>query len=231
MLSMYSILTVLFVPFTHAVVDNQHQNLALFQHNGASVLPITEINGIRYMILGKEVRGYWDDFCGKADAGENHCIKTAAREFMEEGLLEEVLGWDAQKTEDYISLNSENTEVVVCTSGGFSTFITSFDWTDLARNWFVSFHDKIQDTTLPRCKREKVTLCLVPFDECMDKIQKRKKGTNVFVKGFFYDEKTQKMKYFRSVWLRPFLVTKLFHYASDTIPVCTSDNDKVLFYS
>lgn len=208
--------------------------LDLIKHNGASVLPITNDGKNTYVLLGKETRGYWDDFCGKADPGENHSVITAGREFWEESLIKETIGWSLQKTTDYIKMTSTNTKRVICynnyisNTSCFTTYITYFDYQTIHKI-LHTFSTEIKNPKLPHCKQEKTKLCLVDLKDFFTKLKKAQSNNNIWVTAFVYDTKKNNFRKI-SIWLRPFLVQKLKQYASGTKPSLKTDSDKVIFY-
>ena len=208
-------------------------NFELLKHDGASVLPITMHNEKLYVVLGHETRGYWDDFGGKADPDENP-LQTAARELSEEMLLEEILGCSVQEVIDYVALENNNTQRIICYANPltsdycFTTYIT-FIPSNLITTIFQKFPQACVNLNLPLYKQEKTKLCLVGLENFFTVINQAKDTNAVFVKAFVLskDGKTLRAK---NIKLRPFLVQKLKQYASKEEPSRDMGDQKILFY-
>lgn len=100
-------------------------NLAEYECYSGSVLTTYTRNGELWALLPREAYGRkgkfgklhkYDDFSGSKDEGETHPIQTAAHEFLEEGNLPNVLGWNQAQTEDYIKPENGNTWMIVAYS-------------------------------------------------------------------------------------------------------------------
>jgi hypothetical protein len=209
-------------------------NFDLLKHNGASVLPITTMpNKKLYVVLGHETRGYWDDFGGKADPDENP-LQTAARELLEEMLLQETLGYSAQEVMNYVALDNNNTHRIICYANPltsdycFTTYITFIPF-NLITTIFQKFPQASTDPKLPSYKQEKTKLCLVSLEDFFTAINQAKNTNAVFVKAFV-SSKDGKALRAKKIKLRPFLVQKLKQYASKKEPSRDMGNQKILFY-
>lgn len=224
------------LPLADELYVPKENALDSFKHNGASVLPITEIAGVWYAVLGKEQRGYWDDFCGKADPGENHASLTAARELWEEGLFEEILDWSVEETQNYIQLDSDNTKVVLCYGNqifdntGFAVYVTYFPWDQVAKKLFSEFPKERNKKGLPHFKMEKIKLGLIPLDTLCSVIKKAKGSSFLYTDIKVYNAKKQKMVT-EAAWLRPFLVKKLELYMRGKSPSLLVKDSRILFYN
>lgn len=95
--------------------------LLTLNNGGGGVLPVTYINGVKYVLLGRESRndkygrgqGTWDSFAGGAKKGETTLWQTAGREGWEEMNALSILGFDLSKMTNYIDAKADNTEAVI----------------------------------------------------------------------------------------------------------------------
>src|ERR1700722_13297276 len=94
------------VPFVIAVAitcmfDIYPLRLSQFNYGSASVFPVYTYRNVQYGILGRE-------------AGEDHPLITAAREWNEEGLVDKITGLSELKIQDLIDIDkSDNTECII----------------------------------------------------------------------------------------------------------------------
>lgn len=96
---------------------------------GAGVLPITDINGVKYVVLGEESTGSgWSLFGGRNDQAEQP-LTLAARECWEEMNADITLGMTAKDMYNYV--NSDNTEEIIALHHGdqkfYTCYVTRFD--------------------------------------------------------------------------------------------------------
>jgi hypothetical protein len=99
------------------VGKEQTFRLSQFDHKSAAVLPTFTHRNIKWAILSREAYGNskytYDAFSGGKDQGETNPIQTAAHEFLQEAILEQVLDWDLVDAETFIDPDNEYTWVVV----------------------------------------------------------------------------------------------------------------------
>lgn len=142
------LLSIFIVLYAFFLTDLYALKLADFKFGAASVLPFYIKGQIKYVILSSEQKGdhkgMYDDFSGSRDAGENHPIITAAREFHEEAMLEEATGLTLEETINYIDIEqTNNTEYIIAyttpTNKGRVTYIVDFnDYAEALINNFYS---------------------------------------------------------------------------------------------
>lgn len=142
------LLSIFIVLHTFFSTDLYALKLTDFKFGAASVLPFYIKDQIKYVILSSEQRGdhkgTYDDFSGSRDAGENHPIITAAREFHEEAMLEGTTGLTLEETINYIDIEqTNNTEYIIAyttpTNKGRVTYIVDFnDYAEALINNFYS---------------------------------------------------------------------------------------------
>ena len=127
-------------------------NLAKYECYSGSVLTTYTRNGELWALLPREAYGRkgkfgklhkYDDFSGSKDEGETHPMQTAAHEFLEEGNLPNVLGWDQAQTEDYIKPENGNT-------------------------WKIIVYSKDKDLCDPHSKAIRNVTYIVHFDKHID---------------------------------------------------------------
>jgi len=99
----------------------QSFELADYNHFSAAVLPTFTRRNIKWAILSREGYGRakkhtYDAFSGGKDKGETHPVQTAAHEFLQEAILEPILGWDLETTEKFIDPEKEHTWMVLAYS-------------------------------------------------------------------------------------------------------------------
>lgn len=99
----------------------QSFQLAEYDHESAAVLPTFTRRNIKWAIISREGYGItkkhtYDSFSGGKDKGETHPVQTAAHEFLEEAILEPILGWDLETTENFIDPEKEYTWMVLAYS-------------------------------------------------------------------------------------------------------------------
>lgn len=99
------------------ISKEQTFRLSEFNHLSAAVLPTFTHRNIKWAILSREGYGAtkhtYDSFSGGKDKGETHPIQTAAHEFLQEAILELVLNWNLEDTENFINPENKNTWAVI----------------------------------------------------------------------------------------------------------------------
>ena len=95
-----------------SIFNLQSFQLAEYDHKSASVLPTFTRRNIKWAILSREAYGrtkkyQYDSFSGGRDKGETHPVQTAAHEFLQEAILDLVLGWNLEDTENFIDPEKE----------------------------------------------------------------------------------------------------------------------------
>lgn len=229
-------------------------NLTEYNYKSASVLPTFMHRNVKYAILSREAFGIskkhtYDDFSGGRDAGEMDPTLSAAREFHEEGALEEALGWSLSETKNFIDLNKENTHVVVayskdkniCTPQSRDirnvTYITNFSAysTELFDNFYDALareearYDALGTPGKHRVTTEKDRIAKVKWNDLKRAIIKQKDTSNpIYVRASVMDPQTRRFRKER-ITLRPFLAMKLRSFFLDQ-PYEQSENDKIRFY-
>jgi hypothetical protein len=108
------ILAPLFIVLNILTISSaQSFELSEYNHYSAAVLPTFTRRNIKWAILSREGYGkskyLYDSFSGGKDKGETHPVQTAAHEFLQEAILEPILGWDLETAENFIDPNKENT--------------------------------------------------------------------------------------------------------------------------
>lgn len=223
-------------------------NLATYDYKAASVLPIyTELDQQKYVILTREAWGKdkdtYDDFSGGRDKGETDPKKTAAREFWEEAILRETLGWSLNYTEDFIDPQNNNTLYVIAHSKDKNqkypgsknfrsvTYIVNFD--TYGNSLLNHFYDALTTEKIidksgrykgGRHTLEKDQIAVVLLDNFKKAIIERKKQ----IQAKIINPKTHEF-YTQTITLRPFLISKLRPYFLDK-PYEQGENEKIRHY-
>lgn len=218
---------------TNEQLFKNHNQVNAIKHHGASIVPITYIDGQWYAVIGKETRGYWDDFCGKADTADSNSLYTAAREFYEEALLEETTKITLQTLFTTFINQEEHIKRIICYANSplyadyFTTYIVEFH-PDFIQTVLTQFETARKDPKLPGHKREKTVLGLVRLDLLFNALKNAqpKKPVQVPVTPF-NGTGPQKTLY---VTLRPFLVEKLQQYARHEQPTLQLNDEKIIIY-
>ena len=211
--------------------------------HAAGVLPITTWvktgpggakKPVKYIVLARERggsdKGTWDAFSGKRDAGENHPIVTAAREFYEEANIPNTLHWNRQNTTDYITLKNNKTESIVTleTSPGYHyvTYITFFPH-NLIENWRRDFAKSYPKAAAKY--REKDAIAVARWDELQQAIA-HSPNKNVQVSARIFDFNTLQDQPTKTVIkLRPILAKTLHAYMFKS-PTETGADPRIKFY-
>ncbi|AYV85871.1 MAG: hypothetical protein Solivirus1_28 [Solivirus sp.] len=187
-----------------------------FAHNSGFVLPVFEMGGEFYCLLGRETkgsdRGRWDSWGGKRDPGETP-LETASREFWEESLLE--YSTSLAKTQIYVQNNSIPICIYDGRSLGHMLYITFF------KPWQIfllieKFRNTANTKTRGRSREqsstgvgkiEKDDLAIVSFDNLMKTIRKEESVVEAQVydlNGRITTQKIQLRPIFRKI-MTPYL--------------------------
>lgn len=202
--------------------------LSQFDHLSAAVLPTFTHRNIKWAILSREGYGVskkhtYDTFSGGKDKGETHPIQTAAHEFLQEAILENVLDWDLENAEIFIDPTHEYTWVVVAYEGESNrpirnvTYIVNFNKykTKLfnkfydAREQEMARYDAANTPGKYRVTTEKDRLAKVRWTELEKAIvNQENKNDPVTVSAYVLDPETRKFNK-EIIILRPILVITL----------------------
>lgn len=108
-------------PCVETAAETQLLSLDTYNHYSAGVLTTAIENGELYDYITREATGSkdkqgkptkygklykYDTFSGGKDKGETHPLETAAHEFLQEGMLNKIFGWDLPTTEEFIKNNT-----------------------------------------------------------------------------------------------------------------------------
>ncbi|HSC25591.1 MAG TPA: hypothetical protein VLB80_05260 [Candidatus Babeliales bacterium] len=221
-------------------------------YKSASVLPTFTHRNIKYAILSREAYGItkrykYDDFSGGRDKGEINPLDTASREFLEEGILQEALGWNFENTKTFVNENSwavisyskeKNKLYAKNNSIKNVTYIVNFNQhkTDLfnnfydARNKEKARYDKHRIAKRHRHTTEKDRIAKVRWSDLKNAIINQKHRQDpVYVCAQIMDP-LSRLFYKRLITLRPFLVIKLRPFFLDQ-PYEEGENEKIRHYS
>jgi len=233
-------------------INVQSFQLANFNYKSASVLPtFVDEKGIKWVDIGREGFGRtkkhtYDDWSGGRSKREHNPLTSAAREFLEEHILERVLGWSLADTEKFIL---ENLEVVVAYSRDKNpcnpqsrdarnvTYIVDFNKyaTELFNNFYEAReqeearYDELGTRGKYRTTTEKDRIAKVKWNDLKDAIEKYTDTSQpLYVQALVLDPAT-KYFYRQEIKLRPFLGIKLRPFFLDQLYE-TGENEKVRFY-
>jgi hypothetical protein len=223
-------------------------NLDTYHYKSASVFPIyRDSDNQQCVILTREGKGKdkytFDDFSGGREAIEKNPTISAAREFHEEAVLQQTLGWNVEDAEAFIDPRRNNTLYVIAYSKdpknqkgrGIKnvTYIVNFDKyaADMLFNNFYQAltTEKERNEKLGICKREQCTLekdriASVLYNDLVNAIIDNKNH----VQANILDPKTNRF-YTQEITLRPFLVSKLRPYFLN-LPYEQGENEKIRHY-
>ncbi len=248
-----SSLAIFFITNSFAM-EPQQFNLASYANRASSVLPIyTNSNNQQCVILTREARGKdkhtYDDFSGGREPHETHPIQSAAREFWEEAILKETLGWNVEDAENFIDPKRNNTTLVIAyskdkdphnpESRGASnvTYMVNFD-IHAANMLFNNFYQAIEKEKKRyealgicrrgRCTLEKDRIAEVTLENLKNAIIHSTDSKNTHVQAKVLDPKTNTF-HEEQITLRPFLVSKLRFYFLD-MPYKQGEQEKIRHY-
>lgn len=234
-------------------------NLAKFTCISASVLPTYTHNMQRYAILTREARGYsqeqggkkftYDDFSGACEKEDQYePLMSAAREFWEEGNLQQSLGWSLDDTITFVKNNTS--QIVVYTKKQDKnipgskdiknvTYIVNFD--EHANKLFNNFypalnkekahHKKLGTKPNDQVTTEKDKIAAVLWDDLQSTVSYQKIvsiAQPAKIQALVKDEKTKKFNK-ETIVLRPFLSMKLQSYFLN-LPYEKGTDSKVKYY-
>ena len=214
--------------------------LSQFNYGAASVLPVYTFKGKQYGILSREAHGRdtgtYDDFGGKRDKGEKHPLITAAREWMEEGLVTQITGLKFPAIRNLIDITkskSNKTESIVAYTGRKAknvTYIT--DVSQYKDQLLYGFYGALKKATRHENK-EKDSIAVVDLSELTKVLknamnQNQHKVTGITTPAFVLNQKTNKFEK-GVIPLRPFFVSKLRPYFL-AWPSVAGMNKKIKFY-
>lgn len=216
--------------------------LSDFDFRSASVLPFITINNKKYFVLSRESmgksKGTYDDFGGSRDEGENHPMITAAREFFEEGMIQDTIGLDLAATEKFIDVDKHSTMFVIV-FGHNVTYIVNFNaYAKMFFNNFYSARKKIQEFLRDLRNKERLVLdnqakkqlslkkkeswvrlekdsiAIVGWDMLKATIAQNKESTGITMNAAVLSAKDIKW-HKEQVTLRPYFVKKLRSFFMD----------------
>src|SRR4030095_94405 len=193
--------------------------LSQFNYGAASVLPVYTFKGKKYGILSREAhgndKGTYDDFGGKRDKGEKDSLITAAREWMEEGLVTQVTGLTFPAIRNLIDIGKKanKTECIVAYTGRISknvTYIT--DVSQYKDQLLYGFYGALKKA-IRHENKEKDSIAVVDLSELTTVLrnamnQNQHKVTGITTPAFVLNQKTNKLEK-GVITLRPFFVSKL----------------------
>lgn len=240
-------------PLAH-LFKPQPFKLATYDNKGGSVLPLyTGPNKKTYAILSREARGKdkrkYDDFSGGRETKDKHPMLSAAREFHEEAILQRTLGWNLEKTMQFLDPEKAKTTIVVVAYSKNKnpknskskeaknvTYIVDFN--EYATKLFANFYHALaaerkyyRDNHISRRNQptvEKDRIAGVLLSDLKDVIINSKGSKSVRVWANVIDPKTNSF-YKEQITLRPFLVAKLRLYFLDA-PYELGENAKIRHY-
>ncbi len=207
-------------------------SLSQFNFGAASVLPTYKnTKGQTMVVLSREAygrdKGTYDDFGGKRDAGELHPELTAARECLEELILEKTGPIKFSSVRKHINVNSGNTDHIIArTSKKSVVYITDFSkyWTNIRKKFYSARHNAKQSKL-----REKDHLVVVPLTSLQKAIVQSKPGQTVTMHAYGINKNGSYQTKTMTITLRPFLVVKLKPFFQNQ-PFQPGRNKKIRFY-
>lgn len=223
---------------TTVITQSKQQNvqaprLSKFQFAAASVLPTCKNTAGQTMVLlsreahGRD-KGTYDAAGGKRDSGEMHPEITAARECMEELILEKTTGSNLRSVRKHINVDSGNTSNVIArTSKKSVMYISDFSkhWKNICKKFYT-----VRSNATRSKYREKDHLAVVDWNELKRVIAQSKPGQTVTIcarsikRNGHYDSKT------KTITLRPFIVAQLRPFFQNK-PFEQGRSSKIRFYN
>ncbi len=233
----------------------QSFQLAEYDHKSAAVLPTFTRRNIKWAILSREAYGVtkkhtYDSFSGGRDKGETHAAQTAAHEFLQEAILELVLGWSLEDTENFINPEKEYTWNVIAYSKDKNPhnpksrdvrnvlYIVNFNQykTQLFNKFYDAREQELQRYEAARTPgkyrttTEKDRLAKVRWKDLENAILNQKnKNDLVSVGAYVLDPETQQFNK-ETVILRPILIMTLRPFFNCQ-PYEEGENEKIRHYS
>lgn len=203
------------------------------------VIPTREAEGKDQKKGGKKYT--YDDFSGGSEKKDTNPLASAAREFWEEAMLQETLGWNIEDTENFIK---ENTLYAIAYTKDPNphnpksrdvrnvTYIVNFD--KYADKLFANFYDarkseqarykKLGTRRRHQHTTEKDKIASILWDDLKEASITNKKTIWAAVK----DPQTKRFKK-EQVTLRPFFPSKLRPFFLD-MPYEQGENDNIRHY-
>lgn len=250
----------MFIPLVIALniagsINSRGFLLSELDYKSAAVLPTFTRRNTKWAVISREGYGItkkytYDSFSGGRDKGEDNVILSAAREFHEEGILEQALGWSLEETEKYINPDkTENTWAVIAYSRDKDisnpksrdirnvTFLTNF--TAYKTKLFDNFYDarkrelaRYDELGIPgkhRHTTEKDRIAKVRWSDLKKAILSQKNSHDpVYVCAYVMNPTTRKFCK-RTVRLRPILVITLRPFFANE-PYEQDQNEKIRLY-
>jgi 8-oxo-dGTP pyrophosphatase MutT (NUDIX family) len=210
----------------------QVPTLSQFDFKAASVLPTYKNpQGHTMVILSREAygrdRGTYDAAGGKRDKGEKHPEITAARECLEELILEKTAGIKLHKVRKHINIDSGNTDYIIARISKKSViYVSDFSayWNGIRKKFYSARRNAKQSKY-----REKDHVAVVKWDDLKDAIAQSTPGQKVCIyahgikRNGSYDAQT------KSIILRPFLIAQLRPFFQNQ-SFQQGRNQKIRFY-
>jgi len=211
----------------------QVPTLSQFNFKAASVLPTYKNpQGQTMVILSREAhgkdKGTYDAAGGKRDKGEMHPEITAARECLEELILEKTAHIKLPTIRKHIHVDSGNTKYIIArTSKNSALYISDFSkyWDKIRKRFYSARHNAKQHKY-----KEKDHLAVVKWNDLKNVIAQSQPGQTVRIpargikKNGQYDSQT------KTITLRPFLVAQLRPFFQNQ-PFQQGRNQKIRFYN
>lgn len=184
-----------------AIAENIQFSLS--NYNAAFVLPITPDN---FVYLGRETKGRdiekFDSFGGRVDKGDNNNpLKTACREFEEEGLTKLSLLLSREQLYEYIPHNLHQQLII----GKLILYIVIFP-EDKMQKFTENYRSAYYQTQIGEGLHEKDEIAKVNFDDLLHCIKSGRSRINADV----VDLNGNKMK--KEIELRGVIQNMLLHY-------------------
>jgi|GEM_PF-2545046 len=212
----------------------------------ASVLPLYTDNNKSYVILTREADGpsknTYDDFSGGRNENEANALTVATREFWEEAILGETLGWSIQDTEKFIKENAlfiivyskdKDPNNPESRSAKNVTYIVNFN--AYAKPLFDNFYNALEKEKRryqllgtkhsQRVTTEKDSIASVLWDDLQDASVKHRSRIQACV----LNPQTQKFEN-KEVIARSFLTAKIRPFLCDQ-PYEEGENDTIRHYN
>lgn len=236
------IVLIVAVPSLMGMGIQRGQKLTAIQFTGAAVLPIVHWEKSKCLMVSREAAGWdkgtWDAFGGSRDPHETNPLDTAAREFQEEGITAQTLGFDYVSLRNFIDVSAGNTQMVLAkymddngtqgTPRFYVLYLTEFPYV-LIKSFCENFFPARKKAKNHKY-REKNGIAMVRWDDLERAIKNNPSTTNIQVPAYEFDPKTKKNKQTKSmINLRP-LIVKLLRPYIQGYPCVQGENDKIRFY-
>jgi hypothetical protein len=208
---------------------------------GASVMPLTKIqgksyasNGTEYFLLSREAggddKGTFDAWGGAKDPGENHPNITASRELAEETIY--LLG-SPKYLMDYLDINNGHTRAIIANrSGRFVVYITEFPYAAI-ENLINQFHTSRAQASNWKYK-EKDLLALISYNTLQQAIANAprdaitgKLKTPIIAMAHVFDKDGE---HYKEIYLRPVFVKSMQNFFRGNPPSEIGKHKNIFFY-